>query len=286
MTSIAAVIVTYNNSGMLEQLLGALKAQSRLPEISIVVDNASVDETPAVAARFPEMIYVRLPRNTGSAGGYAEGMRLALEHGSDLIWTLDDDVQLDPGSLAGLVKTLAGFPEIERVCAVRSVGACCSLTSPSPLSVVSWRGTLFSAEAVKRAGLPERKLFLYGDDLEYSLRLTRLGYKFYWAPASRCIENRMDGKTELRFLGLHARVYFEPLRLYYAFRNEIYTYLLYHKAAAVLRVFGYACKLSAAFLLLRPLGAVERIVAIISGIRDGMCGRLGEHRSRKVNGQI
>lgn len=283
MTKIAAVVVTYNNAGMLEPLLRSLEGQNRRPDLCIVVDNNSIDGTPSVAVRFPWAIYVRLPHNTGSAGGYAEGMRRALEHGCDMIWTLDDDVRLDPGSLAGLVRTLTGFPERERVCAVRSVGTGCSWPSPVPLSIVSWRGALFTAEAVKSAGLPERSLFLYGDDLEYSLRLARLGYRFYWAPASLCIESRMDGKTELRFLGWHARVYFEPLRLYYAFRNEIYIYLHYHRAADALGVFGYACKLSAAFVLLRPLGATERIMAIVSGILDGFRGRLGERNRREAN---
>lgn len=280
MTRVAAVIVTYNNAGMLEPLLKAIETQSRRPDICIVVDNASVDGTPSVAVRFPDTLYVRLPRNTGSAGGYAEGMRIALERGADLVWTLDDDVRLFPGSLAGLIETLAGFPERERVCAVRSVGDGCSSAAPAPLAVFSWRGTLFTSDAVRRAGLPERELFLYGEDLEYSFRLARLGYRFYWAPASRCIENRINGKTELRFLGGRARVYFDPLRLYYAFRNEIYVYLLYRRAVDVFKVLVYALKLSVSFIVLRPGGAPERIMAIFRGITDGFRGRLGERPGR------
>ncbi|MFA6434224.1 MAG: glycosyltransferase [Elusimicrobiales bacterium] len=276
MTRIAAVIVTYNNSGMLEALLRALEAQSRRPDLSIVVDNAGDAGTSSVAARFPGVVYVRLPRNTGSAGGYAEGLRLALERGCGLIWTLDDDVSPEPDALAWAVGTLKGFPEEERVCAVRAVGAGHPVPYPTRLPVIPWRGTLLTAEAVGRAGPPERNFFLYGEDLEYSLRLTRLGYRFYWAPASRCIESRMDGKTELRFFGLRARVYSDPSRLYYAFRNEIYIYLLYRRPADILRVLAYALKLSAAFVLLRPAASVEKIMAISGGIRDGFSGRLGE----------
>jgi GT2 family glycosyltransferase len=276
MTKVAVVIVTYNNAGMLEPLLRSLEAQSRRPDSCILVDNASADETSSIVARFPEVFYVRLPHNTGSAGGYAEGLRLALERGCDLVWTLDDDVRIEPGSLEGAIRTLESFPPQERVCAVRSVGVGHPAASPTPLAIAPWRGTLLTAEAIRRAGPPERGFFLYGEDLEYSLRLARLGYKFYWAPASRCVENRIDGKTELRFLGRSARVYFEPRRLYYAFRNEVHIYLLYRRPVDVIKVLVYALKLTASFVFLRPAGAAERIRAIAGGIFDGFSGRLGE----------
>jgi GT2 family glycosyltransferase len=283
MSRVAVVIVTYNNAGMLEPLLRSLEAQSRRPDSCILVDNASSDTTSSVAARFPGVTYIRLPRNTGSAGGYAEGLRIALQLGFDLVWTLDDDVRIEPGSLEGAIKTLKSFPQQERVCAVRSVGAGHPFASPTPLAIAPWRGTLFTEEAIRRAGPPERGFFLYGEDLEYSLRLARLGYKFYWAPASRCVESRIDGKTELRFLGRKAKVYFEPRRIYYAFRNEIYIYMRYHRTVDVIKVLGYALKLAASFILLRPAGAAERIRAIACGILDGFRGRLGERYFGRSN---
>lgn len=276
MMRITAVVVTYNNAVMLAPLLRSIDGQNRRPDEIVVVDNASTDATPSVMARFPGIIYIRLSRNTGSAGGYAKGFQAALERGCDLLWTLDDDVRLFPESLSELVKTLEKFPTEDRVGAVRSVGEGCSWTSPVPMSIFSWRGTLFTAEAVKRAGPPERAFFLYGEDLEYSLRLKRLGYRFYWAPGSRCVENRIEGKTEMRMLGQGGRVYLDPLRLYYAFRNEIYVYISYRQVGGFLRVLAYSFKLSAAFILLRPVGAAKRIQAIVSGIVDGIRGRLGE----------
>lgn len=277
MSKVAIVIVTYNNAGMLPPLLRSLETQSRRPDCCILVDNGSADATASLAAQFPGVTYLRLPRNTGSAGGYAEGLRTALELGADLVWTLDDDVRIEPDSLEGAIKTLESFPRQARVCAVRSVGAGHPDSSPTLLPIAPWRGTLFAAEAIRRAGPPEKEFFLYGEDLEYSLRLARLGYKFYWAPASRCMENRIDGKTELRLWGRKAKVYFEPLRLYYAFRNEIYIYLAYRRPADILRVLAYALKLSVSFVLLRPGGAFKRLAAIYSGIADGFRGRLGEH---------
>ncbi len=276
MKRIAAVIVTYNNAAMLEKLLNMIAQQRRRPDVCIVVDNASGDDTSSVAARFPEVEYVRMDRNTGSAGGYAEGLRLALARGCDLVWTLDDDVSLFPDSLEALIHTLAGFPEAEKVCAVRSVGKTHPWPSPTPLPVFPWRGTLITSEAIRRAGPPDSRFFLYGEDLEYSLRLASLGYRFFWAPASRCIEDRLKGKTDFFVFGRRARVYAEPLRHYYAFRNEIYIYLRYRRTVKVLEVLAYALKIYLFFLLLHPGSAVKITKAVFIGILDGVRGRLGE----------
>ena len=40
-----------------------------------------------------------LDRNRGGAGGFHEGLRLAVERGADLVWLMDDDGLPDPDCL-------------------------------------------------------------------------------------------------------------------------------------------------------------------------------------------
>lgn len=78
-----------------------------------VVDNAStqpLDSLPIPPGLDAE--FLRLPTNTGGAGGYNAGMAWVIREGrrradpADLVWLVDSDVRLEPASLAGLVAAL------------------------------------------------------------------------------------------------------------------------------------------------------------------------------------
>ncbi|MEZ6233839.1 MAG: glycosyltransferase [Phycisphaerales bacterium] len=78
-----------------------------------VVDNASaqpLDSLPVPAGL--DIEFLRLPTNTGGAGGYNAGMAWAIREGrrradpADFVWLVDSDVRLEPASLQGLVAAL------------------------------------------------------------------------------------------------------------------------------------------------------------------------------------
>ncbi|MEF9604257.1 glycosyltransferase, partial [Paracoccus sp. PXZ] len=68
-----AVIVTFNRSAKLMKVLDALEGQTLRPDIVLVVDNASTDDTAALveqrAGRDATIRHLRLPKNVGGAGG-------------------------------------------------------------------------------------------------------------------------------------------------------------------------------------------------------------------------
>jgi rhamnopyranosyl-N-acetylglucosaminyl-diphospho-decaprenol beta-1,3/1,4-galactofuranosyltransferase len=56
---VVAVVVTYNRRELLLESLAAVRAQSRAPDVVIVVDNASSDGTAAaVRDRYPDVTLV------------------------------------------------------------------------------------------------------------------------------------------------------------------------------------------------------------------------------------
>jgi rhamnopyranosyl-N-acetylglucosaminyl-diphospho-decaprenol beta-1,3/1,4-galactofuranosyltransferase len=278
MPHITAVIVTFNNAAMLLDLLGDLCAQSRAVDEIVVVDNASSDGTEhEVAANYPTVKYVRLSENTGSAGGYYEGIRTASAT-ADLIWTLDDDVHLEKRTLEFLVQGLETLQASARIGAVRSVGEGHGSLLPTELEIVPWRGSLFPIDVIRRAGLPERDYFLYGEDLEYSLRLRRLGYVFFWIPASKCIERRQE-KIRLTLFGRPSEAYSESFRLYYAFRNEVSIYLKYRYLSRLFRTLLYALKVATSLCAIEPAKSGPKIAAITRGVRDGFFHRLGKNQN-------
>lgn len=273
---VSAVIVTYNNIGMLEMLLSDLYQQTRPADRIIVVDNASVDNTKAVVMEWhPAVYYLGFEQNLGSAGGYHYGIKAAVEE-SDFVWTLDDDVRLKPDSLENL---LTGFKELEAICrlgAVRSTGEMHSVSEPTRLDLFPWRGTLIKTSVIGEIGFPRKDYFLYGEDLEYALRFAKKGYLCFWIPASKCIEKRDDGKKICRIFGRQVKVYDSPFRLYYAFRNNVSIYREYGETKRLLRTLLYAGKLVCYFIMLSTSKG-NRMRAISEGILDGFQGRLGKN---------
>jgi GT2 family glycosyltransferase len=278
MKRVSAVIVTYNNAAMLKGLLEDLEGQSRVPDEIIVIDNASVDGTQdLVTGTFPEVKYIRLPENTGSAGGYHEGIKAALPQ-SDLIWTLDDDVRLERDSLEMLIR---GFEEMNArlpISAVRSVGKRQAETArPTRLLLFPWRGTLIKSEAVRRLGLPLKEFFIYGEDLEYAMRFNAAGLPCFWIPTSVCIERRLEGKSDYRLMGGTVRVYSSAFQVYYAFRNNVFVFMKYRDLHRLLRTLLYAIKASIGILVFEGSKGLQKVAAIARGLHHGFIGKLGKN---------
>ncbi len=274
----AVVIVTFNNAEILGDLLDDLGRQICLPDKVFVIDNASKDHTENIVKfKYPEVQYIRLDKNTGSAGGFYEGIKLAYSN-FDFIYLLDDDSHLQKDTLKEILDCFLFLEQSAsvKIGAVRSVGPSHSVKIPTPFEIFSWRGTLLKCKIVSEVGLPKAEYFLYGEDLEYSLRISNRGYNFFWCPRSICgLRSRIyDGKKSISFLGNKVTIYKEPFRLYYAFRNEISIYLNYN-LKKVSKVFIYAAKLIIYNLLTEKDLGIKDNLAIIDGCKDGLAGHLG-----------
>jgi len=275
--TITAVIVTFNNAGMLKDLLEDLAAQSRPLDEIIVVDNGSVDDTDRMMRTgFKSATYIRLPENTGSGGGFNTGNKAAMEK-SDAIWTLDDDVRLETDSLKNLIEGYDRLSTaVKRLGAVRSVGAGHSTNSSTEMDVTPWRGTLWLGGLVRRIGPPRADYFLYGEDLEYSLRMRQAGYVCYWVPQSRCIEAR-HAKTDENMLGKKVAIYPSAFRLYYAFRSETSIFLQYRRIDKLARLILFGLKVTVFLLIRERTRGWPKIAAVLTGFMHGFRGKLGKN---------
>ena len=101
---VAVVIVNFNGGEVVERSLEALAAQTRAPDRTIVVDNASTDGSPdRIAERFPDVELIRLERNAGFAGGNNAGVRAADD--CELVALLNPDAFPEPTWLERLLAT-------------------------------------------------------------------------------------------------------------------------------------------------------------------------------------
>src|SRR4051794_24996191 len=94
MSEVWAIIVTRNRAALLQECIAGLRAQSRAVARILLVDSASTDGTHGVLEAAgvlddPRVVYERLERNRGSAGGYGHGIEHAAAAGADWLWIMD-----------------------------------------------------------------------------------------------------------------------------------------------------------------------------------------------------
>ncbi|MCX7927441.1 MAG: glycosyltransferase [Candidatus Omnitrophica bacterium] len=277
MWKIAVVVVTRNNCDMLKQLINDLEKQTFKPKQIWIIDNASSDGTEAFLQNFsPPFFYVRFSQNTGSAGGYYEGI-LRAKQDNDAVWLLDDDVTVSENALEELVKHLDLLVKKKPIGAVRSWCASdCPYKEPFCTDSFAWRGTLITEEAISTVGLPQRDYFLYADDTEYALRIKEAGFSIFWVPSSRVIEKRLADKELIGKGVFKTTLVREPAKLYYAFRNQLHVGIKYKKWWQVVKTFLFAVKVIFVFSLGKRKES-EKIIAVKLALKDGFCGRLGRH---------
>lgn len=191
---IAAVVVTFNRLPLLQRLVDRLREVPGLAEV-IVVDNASTDGTGDWLDDQHDLVRRRLDRNRGGAGGFHEGLRLAMERGAELAWLMDDDGLPDADCLARLLEHDFDFwgpvvvdeadPDrlvfpIRLPGGTRVVHRMRDVVSAAQDGVIRdvvipFNGVLVTRELVERIGLPREDYFIWGDDHEYRLRAERAG---------------------------------------------------------------------------------------------------------------
>ncbi len=236
-TSVTAVVVTYNRVTLLTECLDALLAQTCPVAHVVVVDNASTDSTPAVLAVRRDVETVRLGVNTGGAGGFAAGIDRALARGCDAVWLLDDDTIPQADALAELVRAREGYPgPAPSVVASRVVWTDgrdhpmnTPRTSPSasradmdaaasvgarPVRSASFVSVLIDASVAAERGLPVADYFLWNDDFEYTTRLIR-GHVGIYVPSSVVVhKTKTFGSTDA-----------DPgERFYFEVRNKVWMF--------------------------------------------------------------
>lgn len=104
---VAVVILNYNGASMLERFLPFVVKYSSGAEI-VVADNASTDDSLAVASGFPSVRVVQLDRNYGFADGYNKALA---QVDAEYFLLLNSDVEVTDGWLEPLLSFMENTPD-------------------------------------------------------------------------------------------------------------------------------------------------------------------------------
>lgn len=107
----AVIVLSWNSEQMLRVCLqGLLAVETRRV---YVVDNGSVDESPAMIAQdFPEVILIRSPGNLGLAEGNNVAIRRAIADGADAVFLLNNDTIVDEPFIDACLEVLRDYPDV------------------------------------------------------------------------------------------------------------------------------------------------------------------------------
>lgn len=298
-----AVTVTFNRVSTLRRTLAALESQTRPVWKIVIVDNhsdeAQREELRALTEGRADVEVLWMEENLGGAGGFERGMRYAKErYGPDWYWIMDDDAYPRRDTLEKLLRyggleqmgclapliwgvdwqkyQLYHHKVIKRLYTVDEAkfSGVEEMGEVERIDADAFVGTLFPRRTVEEEGFPDGGLFIYGDDTEYTVRISQ----------NRRIYLIRDAVIEHNDPPV-ANAVFSPKtywKLYYTIRNRLLIARKYNRglrrAAAVLLLAGDALWQIGYSLVRRGLGKYRflRIRFVLKGFADGVRGKKGK----------
>lgn len=242
--NVGTIVVTYNRLQLLKEVIESLRKQTYKDHHIIVINNGSTDQTLEWLNDQKDILTIT-QQNIGGAGGFYTGMKYVAEHNYEFCWIMDDDVICEPNALEELVKAYQVQNNTGFVCS-RVIGIDgAPMNTPLPdinttsngysdlydlvtahamvkVSSATFVSVFLSTDRIKKMGLPIKEYFIWGDDSEYTERIST-HYPSYIACRSVVVHKRAIQKS------LIFKEETNPQRLrnyFYMFRNQAYTRLL------------------------------------------------------------
>lgn len=218
--SVSMAILTCNRPTELRVLLDRVQAQT-MNILRICLVDTGLGEAPADKGN---LVYIKSAVNLGGAGGFSFALLAALASGAEWIWMMDDDAYpIEPDCLQRLLNAAEKFG-LDVVCPLVVAPENQLLTSfPFKVggkltyesSIVQkheflpnighfFNGALIRRDVLFKIGLPDIRLFIRGDEVDFMLRLRKSKMKFGiltsarvahptgWAEAHDVIKNRLS----------------------------------------------------------------------------------------------
>lgn len=286
---IGVLIVTYNRKKLLEQCIFAVKNQSFTYFDLYIVDNASTDGTKEVVQKEKlldsRIHYLNTGKNMGGAGGFFYGIKSLALKGYERFWIMDDDTIPEENALEKLLAAdvlLKGNYGFLSSYVTWVDNAPCTMNKPQicddwvghleymeegliPIKRATFVSLFLNINTVKRFGLPIKEFFIWGDDWEYTDRISDGERKNFFV-----MQSKVQHKTKNNVGSDLSNDSSDRIdRYFYSFRNELYL-AKRHGWGAMGYYFYRAVGTIKAILRNRCNKKTKRIVIVIKGIGSGI----------------
>ena len=230
-------IITINYNGLKDtcELIDSIPFNDDMEVI--VVDNASTnDEASIIQEKYPQVIVIRSDKNLGFAGGNNLGIK---EAKGKYIFLINNDTLFKDFNVQVLINRLESSPKIGVVCPKirfswdnhpiqytgytplskitirnQAIGSgeedWGQYDTPHPTPYAHGAAMMLKREVIDKVGLMPECYFLYYEELDWSMIITRAGYEIWYEPTCTIYhkESQSTGPNS-------------PLRTYYLTRNRL-----------------------------------------------------------------
>lgn len=248
-----AVIVTYNRLKLLKECISAVLNQTKSINNIIVVNNSSSDGTPEylkeLRKKNEKVKIINLKMNIGGAGGFNAGLKYFFnESNSDFAWIMDDDAIPFPNTLENLVLPIENDIRFGFLASnVRWIDDSTCVMNIPRISRTWYKGTennlinidsasfvslLIPRKTIEKIGFPIADFFIWGDDVEYTTRITKNGLPGYFVLDSKLIHKIYKNITTNIFQETDKN---RIKRYFYDRRNNIYINKEFYGFSGVLK---------------------------------------------------
>lgn len=287
---VLAVVLTYRRPRLATQVvLGLMEREGFSADEILVVVNG--EGGLASVALEQQVRMLRLPVNTGPAGGFAAGMQAAEQTGAQWIYLCEDDVGLIDLPSGRVARVLAEVrAEQERTGA--SIGAVAAYgrtfsrrsghTDPyvpvgpaalQPVDVAAWGATLVHRSVIEAGVVPDAQWFFGYEDFDFFLSLRSAGFLLLVdTESAQAVACQMTGDgRERNQLGARPSDSAEGWRAYYVARNFFFLARVHGNWRWVLWHLVFSGR------RMQLAGSWADRLATVRGLVHGVRGRRGPH---------
>ena len=292
--TICAVVVTYNRKELLKKCLEALLCQTYQLDKILVIDNHSTDGTRKMLEQeFSSTIVepVFLEMNTGGAGGFFYGLKKGYELGYDWLWILDDDTipksdcceqifiakdQInDREKLSFLASSIYGpkgefmnVPIIDNSPSVNGYPGWYRYLDNKMVRIkaATFVSIFINRSAISKCGFPCKEFFIWGDDSEYTMRLTQYYGSAYMVGGSQAVHLR----TDTRVLSIDNENNLNRIKMFHYFFRNTFIYRRYYNDTVSQRLKNVKVVLNG-LKLLRGKNGYIKFYEILKGYLESIC---------------
>lgn len=240
---VVATVLSYNSRATLEDVIAAVRRQTRSVDAGIIVDNGSDDGTPSMLGHLPDPSWhvTLLGENVGVGAGHTIGWKAGMTAlpEADFIWVLEHDTVPTPNCLERLLvatkATTADPVSKDRIVAVPAQQFPFRTTRSRTLKLrrrllrlegkaagrevrqeggggrFTFNGVLLPVAMVREVGYPRSDFFVGLEDREFAARVRQAGGRIIRVEDARVSHVRPQ----------HGSLS-SPTRWYYSARNQVF----------------------------------------------------------------
>jgi hypothetical protein len=291
--TVAIVILNWNGGdGILACLASVFDSTHRTIEV-VIVDNGSVDgSSDTIRVRYPQTHFIHNQKNLGFARGSNQGMEWVLDRGIQYVLLLNGDARIQRDAICELLAVVKKENDAVVACPRIYLGdagdksnrlwfACGTVKiwaglfqNPAfnqpdsqvwsvsrDMEFASGCCILIPSRILRHVGMLDEAFFAYCEDVDFSLRVRRAGFKLRYVPTA-CLWHGSDKGADRTRTAWYR---------YLATRNNLW---VVRKNGSRLQVLACLCILPfrSLFRIFKMVTSAEwgSLAAEVKGIRDGV----------------